>query len=203
MRKILLALCFNLLLCPLALAQETTPAGNLPDVESKFETPIFPVKGFYIDNGYAFGILLHPDDRSVIKDSLWIDGRVGYQVNKNVGIHLGGSFFPSSIRTSGSSNATYLSIGPGMKLIQPFSKHWAGVLNLMAGYGRFSFSTSSISTHSHGGLALGMDGGVIYKINPWLGLTPYLGLNTISGRVNGQGATSYWLVSGVMVNFIF
>lgn len=174
-------------------------------VPSEVSKPFFSDKGFYFENGYSFGLLLKGSDRDVVKDSLWIDARVGYQFHKFMGVHLEGGYFISSLRGVGRVvDADYFKIGPGFKFIYPFARRWAFFSDVMLGYGRSSVSDrrSGIGI-SKSGLATAVDFGVTYKIIRWFGLSPYLAINTVSGSFNGQWATSYWFVTGAMVNFIF
>ena len=48
-----------------------------------------------------------------------------------------------------------------------------------------------------------MDSGMTYKIFDWAGISPYVELDSITGNVNGQRATSLWVISGAMANFFF
>ena len=184
--------------------------GTIPpslDVERERDVPkpFFPDKGFYFENGYGFGLLLKGGDRDVVKDSLWIDARVGYKFHKFLGAHLEGGYFISSLRgINRVVDADYFKIGPGLKFIYPFARQWAFFSDFMMGYGRAGVSDrrSGIGV-SKSGFATAVDFGVTYKILHWFGLSPYLAINTISGSVNGQWATSYWFVSGAMVNFTF
>ena len=166
----------------------------------------YPEKGFYVDNGYGFGLLLKHDDRDVLKDSIWIDARVGYQFRKNIGLHLEGSYFISSMRNVPVVvDVTYFKIGPGVKLLFPIRDGRFSIFgDVMVGYGRMHASADSLGVSaSKGGVATAMDVGLTYKIQRWVGLSPYVALDSITGKVNGGQATSFWFISGAMANFFF
>lgn len=178
-----------------------------PSVEElKEKMPYHRERGVYIDNGYAFGINLLSEDRDAIRDSLWIDGRLGYQFHRNVGIHLDTGYFISSLKGLGRTiNAGYFRIGPGIKIILPIADtHFAGFVGTMVGYGRASASDPIFGTSiSKGGLALGMDAGITGKVTPWLGFSPYIGLHDFFGSIDGQNVRSHWFTAGLMINLCF
>ncbi|GEM_PF-3560972 len=180
---------------------EPTVSETIPSVSESKES-FFPEKGVYFEGGLGYGIIVGSDDRKVVKDNLWIDARVGYLLNENFGIHLEGGYFPSTARTFKNLSVSYFRIGPGLKFIKPLSKHWAAFGDVMMGYGMLSASVSGFSA-TKSGFAIGVDGGVTYKISRWFGVSPYLAIHEIYGRVNGQSASSLWFVPAVMANFVF
>ncbi len=155
-------------------------------------------------NGYALGILLKSDDRRVIRDSLWIDARLGYQFMPQLGIHLDGGYFISSVKgTTSRIDADYFRIGPGIKLFQPVGRRFIFFASTMLGFGRVSLSGPTTVSQGKNGFASGLDFGLTWKILPWLGVSPYMGFHFISGDVNGQRAISVWYYPGAMANFNF
>jgi hypothetical protein len=192
-------------------ADETFQTVEKPDeqLNSELTKPLnesfFSDKALYFELGIGYGMLGEEEDRDVVNDSLWIDSRVGYQLNKFFGIHLEGSYFISTVKNiSPTVNSDYWKIGPGVKFQYVFNKRVNIFIDFMVGYGRMSLFTRSGGTTlsvSETGFATASDIGSLIKVFPWGGVAPYVALNTINGKIDGVETSSFWMVTGVMLQF--
>lgn len=171
------------------------------------ENTLFPNQAIYFDNGYSFGIVTDNDDREFVNDNLWIDARLGYQLNKHWGIHLTGSYFISSMKDMPVKvSVNYFQIGPGVKYTYPLNDRIGFFGDLMFGYGKLSVSVDDFGVSlsaSQSGFATATDMGITFKVARWGGLSPYIGFNTFAASTNGDWEASTWLTVGGMLNFSF
>jgi hypothetical protein len=175
-------------------------------VEVKLKKPLYKDKGFYLDNGYSFALVLGPDERKAMKDNLFIDARLGYLISEQLGLHLAGGYFSSSVKNSPTpADIDYFYIGPGVKGRYLFKdSSWSLFADAMIGYGQLDVSSSAINNPAKKkGLAVALDFGVTYKALHWLGFSPYLTYHIIGEEKNGQDELSQWLQFGLMLNLSF
>ncbi len=138
------------------------------------------------------------DDRRFVKDSVWFNSRVGYQISQKIGLHLEMGYSPISLKTSSPSSAYYFFIAPGVKCTIPIQEHLSIFVSGTLGYGRIKAQTTTASA-SASGLHFGTEVGMTYKFNQWVGISPYLGLPSIMDA----HSSSVWFLPGIMGSLSF